>query len=71
MKLIFFLASVVQQIGDIPWAQSTHAHFDFIHKNFDSVSSFFLSLNITQRQNLIRVLIVGNSCRYFFCVYDF
>lgn len=39
----FFSSPVVQQIGDIPWAQSTHAHFDFIHKkkSLDSFPPFF------------------------------
>lgn len=43
----FFSSPVVQQIGDIPWAQSTHAHFDFIHKkkSLDSFPPFFRSLN--------------------------
>ena len=38
---------VVQQIGEIPWAQSTHAHFDFIHKKkIKLVSSFFVSFQL-------------------------
>lgn len=44
---------VVQQIGDIPWAQSTHAHC-FIHKNLwlCFLLFFFLSPIVTQCRKL-------------------
>lgn len=59
MKLIFF-SSVVQQIGDTLWAQSTHAHIDFIHKNLWLCFLLFFfsqSSTITQRRNLISLCV--------------